>query len=293
MKFLFYVFEPVWEQGGTMVIHELSKILCDLGEDVYLTYTKTKLPENPSKIISQEEALQLACQDDCVTIYPEVVFGNPLQAKNVVRWVLFYPGGHGYGETVYHKDEFVFSYFDKYVSETIYQNAPSLLISQSRADKFYDMGKQRTKDAILIRKGRFINFDDMKIKYVDPYAKLLNKDIVIVDNFLNNVTGHEQLNEIFNEFRYFVSFDNTTYHSVLASLAGCVSVVVPVDNMTPEQWRNDNLTSRYGIAYGFDDLHWAVTTNHKVREHVLNVERGNINEAKNLIKLTKERWNIV
>lgn len=292
MKFLFYIFNPVWEQGGTMVMHELSRILCELGEDVYLTITETKLPENPSKIVSQEEAFQLASQDDCVTIYPEIISGNPLGAKHVVRWVLYYPGGHGVGDVHYHESEYVFTYHNRFVKNTVYESAPILKIFQSRADKFFDMNKQRTQDAVLIRKGRFNNFDEMKRRHVDPYMNILNKNTIVVDSFINNVSGFEQLNEIFNEFRYFVSFDSISHYSVLAALAGCISIVVPTDGVSKEQWKADFKTHSCGIAYGFDDLHWAMTTYHKTREYVLNLESENVVCAKNLIKLTKEKWNI-
>jgi len=274
-----------------MVMHELSKILSDLGEDVYLTITNTKLPENNSKVITQDEAMQIAGDDDCITIYPEIITGNPLNGKHVVRWVLYYPGHIG-GTTAYSDDEFVFTYLKKYVQNTVYANSPMLSIFQSRANQFYDMNSERPHDAILLKKVQHYDFNQMKIKYLDPYSILLNRKTYNFDSVIHSVSGFEEMNQALNTIRYFISFDNTTYYNVLAALAGCVSIVVPMHNMNAEQWRENNYFSKYGIAYGFDDLYWAFKTQHKVKEHVLDIERDNINQAKNLIQLTKEKWNI-
>lgn len=291
MKFLFYIFDPNWESGGIMVMHELSKILCTLGQDVYLTTAKTKLPENPSKIVDEGEAIRIANQDDCITIYPEIIFGNPLKAKHVVRWVLYYPGVHA-GDTVYDDNEYVFTYHSKYTKNTKYENSPILRTFESRADKFYPLGCDRIYDAVLFRKGRFSNIEETRIKHVVPYGNLLNKELIFVDNFLNSVSGFDELNKIFNQIRYFFSFDQATYYSVLASLSGCISIVAPSDGITAEQWKADFNTHSVGIAYGFDDLHWVMETQHKTRDYVLSLEQENVVYAKNLISLIKQKWNI-
>lgn len=294
MKFLIYTFDPNWRSGGIMVMHELSKILSDLGEDVYLTVTSEKLSENNSKLIDQTEAMIISAQDDCVTIYPEVVSGNPLNAKHVVRWVLYYPGEHGAGDTLYHESEYVFAYSKRFIENSIYENSPLLFIFYSNANKFYDIGTKRSHDAFLIRKGRLniSNLDERKNKHVNPYSNLLTKEIVNADYIIDNVSSLEQLNEAFNKIRYFISFDHDTYFNVLAALSGCISVIVPVDDIDSEQWKMKSEVSNYGISYGFDDLYWSYKTQNKIRDHILQMEQKNIDSAKNLIQLTKKKWNI-
>ena len=292
MKFLFYIVDANWKYGGTMVLHELSKILSDLGEDVYLTVTNAKFPENNSKIINQNEAMQLAAADDCVTIYPEIVYGNPFCAKNVVRWVLYYPGGHGMGDTIYDESEYVFTYYNKYVENTIYEKSPSLMVFKSHLDKFYDNNTERKYDAVLLKKGQFRNLDEVKAKFYEPYMNIMNKQILNFDDVMRDVARPEQLNAILNEIRYFVSFDQDTYHNVLAALCGCISVVIPVDGIDDRAWKTKCEFFSYGIAYGFDDLHWAFKTQSKTRQHIQNLEQKNITFAQNFINLTKQKWNI-
>lgn len=292
MKFLFYIVDANWRCGGTMVLHELSKILSDLGQDVYMTVTNAKFLENNSKIINQNEAIQLAAADDCVTIYPEVVSGNPFCAKNVVRWVLYYPGGWGKGDTIFDESEYVFTYSKKFVKNTIYKDSPCLTIFKSNLDKFYDNSTERKYDAVLLKKGQFRNLHEIKAKHFDPHVNILNKQFLNFDNVIRDVVELEQLNAILNQVRYFVSFDQDTYHNILAALAGCISVVIPVDGITDQDWKNNSEVCNYGIAYGFEDLPWVFKTQNKIRQHIQNLEQKNITFAQNFINLTKQKWNI-
>lgn len=290
MKILFWLYDPNWTQGGTMVMHLLSKMLCDLGEDVYATVTQSVLPGNGTKVLSYDDAAQFAQNNDVVTVYPEVVPGNPLNAKNVARWVLYYPGGHGAGDIIYESSELVLPYFKRYVDGTPYENNPLLTIVETRLDQFYDKGINREFDCILIKKSKFKNIEEMRQKHFDPYAHLLNKSIISLDETLHNIQNTEQLNELFNRVRYFISFDQATHYSILASLAGCTSIVIPIDGLNKQQWIEQMPTYKYGVAYGFDDVQWAIESRSELRNFMIDIENKNIMFAKQFVILVNDRF---
>ena len=300
IRYLFCTYPPLWQKGGSMVMHLFAKMLADMGEDVYITLAqnvagrdtfKTKLPENKAtEITSYEEAVALAQQDDVAVIYPEIVTGNPMNAKKVIRWVLYYPGGHGDGDLVYHPSELIFTYFERYVKGTPHENSPLLTIVETRLDQFYPMnGIERAYDCILVKKGA-ANFEALKAKHLNPNHTLLDKPFFILDGLLDTLNDVTQLNQIFNQVRYFISFDQATYYNIMASLSGCTSIVLPIDGISREQWSKEMPTYQYGVAYGFDDIERANDTKFQLAASLRETERENFVYAENFIRIVNEKW---
>jgi hypothetical protein len=73
--------------------------------------------------------------------------------------------------------------------------------------------------------------------------------------------SHKDIATIFKSVKQFISYDPQTYYSYLAVIAGCESVVVPPDDTSKEQWK-PSVEDRYGLAYGFDDMEFALATRH-------------------------------
>lgn len=302
MKFIIALYPYSWREGGTTAMHYFSKMLCDMGEEVYITtlnkdytdnpFTDTTLamPGNNSKTINARVASIIAQEDDVVTIYPEVEPGNPLNAKKVVRWVLYYPGGHSTGDTSFDSSEYVFAYSDRFVKGTIYESSPLLSIIQTRTNQFFDMNLERIYDCALIKKSVSMNFKQIKANHFDPYKHLLDKPLISLDQILGQLTRIEDLNLIFNKVRYFVSFDHATYHNFLASLSGCTSIVLPMDGVSKEQFVKDMPLYQYGVAYGFEDVKWANQTRGKMRAQLEKTEEQNTVFIKNFLNLVSEKW---
>lgn len=275
MKFLIITYEYDWRIGGVMALNILAKMLREQGYEV----TGVGTAKSPHfNVISFQDAHKVAQHDDVWTIYPEVISGNPFNAKNVVRWVLYYPGVLG-GDREYDDSEVVMTYHDTFVQGTKYEGAPLLHIRDSQVNVFSDLGIERKIDGILVKKGQ-ATFEQRKQKYVIPYVDgLLN--VIVLDNELQRIADMQQLNLLYNRIRYFISFDCETYHSVMAAMAGCTSIIVPQDGMTKEHLIDD---WKYGIAYGFDDIPHADQTRHLVHDYARKLEGDNYASVDRLIK---------
>ena len=93
---------------------------------------------------------------------------------------------------------------------------------------------------------------------------------------------------LFNKFKAFVSYDSLTFFTVIAALCGCVSIVYKVKGLTKEEWINTTAASEFlkfkghsnlfGIAYGLEDIPFAVSTLHLAPQ-----------QWKNIVNYSKEK----
>lgn len=84
--------------------------------------------------------------------------------------------------------------------------------------------------------------------------------------------SHYETARIFRKSKYFFSYDELTLYSQYASLCDCISVVIPDKFNCREEWVEKHPISKYGIAYGLDDIEHAIQTRHKVAEYFTDLE---------------------
>ena len=89
---------------------------------------------------------------------------------------------------------------------------------------------------------------------------------------------HTQLDciKIFNNHKFFISYDPLTFLSVIAVLCGCISIVKKVDGLSKQDWLNTTAAADYlritgepmlyGIAYGAEDVNNAMNTLHLAKD---------------------------
>jgi hypothetical protein len=77
----------------------------------------------------------------------------------------------------------------------------------------------------------------------------------------------EEMADVFNRTEILYCYDLYTMYARYAALCGCVPVVVPDPDLTRDQWvmRPED---RYGVAYGEDDIPWALETRGALADHL-------------------------
>jgi len=279
MKILIYSFDYNWRVGGIVVLNKLAQVLAEQGHDIYILCGEAK-SSSKAKAIDMKEALEIAKDNNTVVIYPEVIFGNPLMAKKVGRWILYFPGVNG-GDKTFDESEYIFTYNTEFVMDTEFAAATEIQIVETMVDNFFDLGLERTKDVILVKKGNK-NLRSRRRTYLKPMEKMLYKpesaDKIITES--SNVTDYNlQLNKI----RYFISYDNHSYHSVLASLAGCVSVIIPASSNLEKNPKSKFLAKIDSVSYGFRENNFPPDSQ-KLRSELKNMELDNSLAAQKLVK---------
>lgn len=298
MNYKYVIYAPAYHEdsGGIIALHRLCHLINECGGEAYL------YPFVPSFELHHHnithiglytkaiyEAINLANYringafktpvlppgenfvpgNDCIVIYPEITFGNPLRAKNVVRWLLHNPGHHT-GKICYGAGEIYYRYADYFVDDFKFpgseMSALLLRIQYTPFDLYQERPdeprRERSGIAYCIRKGK---------------GRAMVHDIA--DSILIDGKAHQEVAAIFKSVKRFISYDPQTYYSYLAAIAGCESVVVPPDGTTKEQWK-PNLEDRYGLAYGFDDIEFALATRQLAVDRQISLDRDSRRSAR-------------
>lgn len=295
----FIIFTPSYNErsGGIVVLHKLCHLLNELGYDAKIypyyerfTFDKTNL----FKALWQHSKIELKnlftgfkvnakfntpvikprsnfnVDRDTVVIYPEIVLGNPLNAKNVVRWLLHQPGFHT-GEVMYSPGELLFK-FNSAIDDFEYPGSKTstheLKVIHYPLEHYNleNVADNRQGITYCLRKGK----DKPKVRD--------HSNDTLIDHL-----SHKEVAKAFKSSKQFISYDTYTAYSIFAVLCGCESIVIPDEGVNENEWY-PNDTDRYGISYGLSNVDSAKETAHLVLEHIKNEELKSIANVKTCLR---------
>ncbi|MEH2069205.1 MAG: hypothetical protein V7K47_13760 [Nostoc sp.] len=252
----FIIFSPPFQLnvGGVIALYNLARIIDRAGFFCKIfDMNGMNLPNN----IFDNYATEVDINDNTVVVYPEVIFGNPLNAKYVVRWILCELGINCPSDiyTTWSKDDFIYHY-STYNPQKKVKNY-NIICPLYTSPTLKNHGKSREGYCHIIRKGYKFHHP---LKYIHPSDSL----------FLDDNLSQEILIEIFNRKEYLISYDPYSYVCVMAALCGCIPIIVPITGTTKEDWFKSLSTSVIleesgeselkGIAYGLEEVEYARNT---------------------------------
>ena len=245
-KIKFIMYTPPYENkcGGIIVMHYLCQLINQIDPNKY--YAKLFM-HNDFKYNNQfctDFAKIDEINNNTVVIYPETIIGNPLNAKNVVRWILLelgieMPIDHykNFGE-----NDHIYYWESKDLSDYKQLSCPWLnpIFYNKNVEK-----KNKQKTCYLIKKGRLIH---------KQFANYHPSDSICIDDL-----SSEEINVIFNECRYFYCYDPNSAYVIFSLICGCIPIIRPIEGVS----ENDYFKSRIfnfkgtiynkGIVYGYDE----------------------------------------
>jgi len=251
-----------------MVLHLLAHELAKRGIDSFVTDTPN--PAWQTKFADEVERSRLLALPDTVVVYPEIISGNPFNARHVVRWILNTPGVIG-GDGIYSENDLVFLYQPYFTVKQHHLIRGSMQLFTDDLGVYYDQGLPRKGQGVIFHKGRH----KPRIHH--------NPDALVLDG-----VNRSALPTVLNSLHTVVSYDHVTYLSLLAALAGCVSIVVPDGISTKDEWREKIPCFKYGIAYGTNDIEYALETRHLVRGHIEHLAHCNSSNISTFIDICRK-----
>ncbi len=270
--------------GGIVALHNFAKIINNM-----------KNPEICAKIFifnglrytneyCQDFAtIEEAADDNAIVIYPEIITGNPLNCKKVIRWILLglgkeMPSDH---YKTWGKNDLVY-YFN---SELRFEKNPEKIGSEYKLLNCLSINQYSKQTNFGERYG--VCFSMRKSRDV---KNMHNGEMHIVhppDSF-ELTREHSQMDHIhiFNKYKWFMCYDPLTFYIVIAALCGCIPVLYKIHGMNKQQWiqttaageyvKSKGLDNLYGIAYGKEDMQYAADTIHLVKQQWEDILKFNI-----------------
>lgn len=273
--------------GGVLALHALCARLNDLGHRAalwpsgkpgpgmswrdHLYYWRHGGSATYRSGPFQSPIATIAALASAVVIYPEVVSGNPLKSSRVTRWLLHKPGYHT-GRYEFGSTDLFFFYQDAFNDPDLNLNPQNRLTVTYIHPAYRNLGLQRRGTCYMMRKGA---------------------GRAIVHDLSNSVRldgmSHEEIAMEFNRAERFYCYDLYSLYAWFAALCGCIPIVVPDPTLSKEAWHDDP-AERYGVAYGEQDIPWAIAT-HKAMVERFSRLRDEENDMIRRFVITASRFN--
>ena len=250
--------------GGVAVAHALGQQLHLSGETVYM-YANNTDPRYNLPCIPHGTEIEFDLENTILIIIAgagehlfEHTIPESLLKANIVRWLV-----HDQ-QRLYDSSEKLYLHNPCWKLQDGQQVDGQLCVFEIEDDIFKDNGLPRSGGCYLV-KGHLDTEPERAIHLPADFC---------IDNVLYSIPNLERrkfLSDLFNSKEYFITYSQITFTSVLAAMCGCKSIIIPKSSeFNKEKWLNSSWSSKYGIAYGLDDLPRAIQTLPEVIPNVQN-----------------------
>ena len=246
---MIYVYNASYERSsyGVRILYTLVEILNSLGymrakticHEQYTEQLEEKIPlrYKNSTLYEKHNFDKSQIKDDDIVVYSDVISGNPLEAKRVVRYLLNRPyyllsQGVEYGDS-----DFLMAY-----SQIVDENLPQLFILNDDRHLYGGTPSAEKQDQLAIYFGKVnLGMLSARSKEIQRIVSSYKKTIIITRFY---PTSKLELIKILRTSQLLLCFDPLTNLSYEATLCGTPSVVF--DNTFSSSRKNFNLPL-YGV----------------------------------------------
>ena len=217
--------------------------------------------------------------NNSIVIYCEGVYGNPLNAPKVVRWMLSEKGKN--------VPDHYFSSYSRNELVYFFNSEERISNEHGKIGTFYKFLN------LLYINPIFQNYNRTRNGFCHTFRKSCYHSNIFqlhLDNSFEITRNHTQNDylEIFNNHEFFICYDPLSFLQIISILCGCITVIYPIQNKSKQDWlkttalwpflQENNLDNLYGIAYGVYDIQYAKDTLHLVKKQWEDIINFNINK---------------
>lgn len=189
---------------------------------------------------------------DTIVVYSEVYYGNFLNSKNIVRWLLYH-NSYANDTSAYSDNELFFSYREVFNDVNLNPEKRTLRLTNFDYDLYRQTNfGERSGKCYMIRKGKQRN--DLPSDFDGPILDDLSEQEIVAN---------------FNKYRFCYFYDTQTFYSRIASVCGCIPIIVCENGKSRSDYLG-NGDGGYGIAYNdtAEEIDFAIRTRDKGLERI-------------------------
>lgn len=209
-----------------------------------------------------------------IVLYPERIYGNPLKARNVIRYFLFHNPFKD-DSTAFGRNDLFITYREVFNDWKLNPKCNKVTLYYFNKDLYKQYNfRQRKENCYLIRKGR--SRSDLPKTFDGP---------VIDYN-----TNEEDIVRIFNEYKYCFFYDTQTFYTNIAAVCGCLPICILEPGKTKSDYlKKDDII--FGVAYGNtkEEIEYAKSTRNQLLNE-LDYTIQNEDNINKFIQLINEKF---
>lgn len=217
--------------------------------------------------ISPMGVLQPKVSDDVIVVYPEIIEGNPLQAKHVVRWLLYYAGRYR-GNFRFPDTDMVWGYTTRIA---IHYGTFNVMFLPTVDENIFIPAPGVERFGSCFYAHKFQNFYHGKVSLTDS------------EEIKNPGQSQEEIVRILQSRQIMYAYEDTAL-IIESVLCGCPVVCIP-NKFWPECCGLGDFRS--GIAWGFEELDKAKETVGEARENYKILKENFLSQLESFIKKTQ------
>lgn len=215
--------------------------------------------------------------ENTIVVYPEVIYGNPLHAQNVVRYMLYKTDMYA-DPKAYDVNDLFFCFREIFNDHKVNPTNRTLKVFHFDLDlyKQTNFGK-RSGICYVIRKGK--DRKDLPKSFDGP----------VVDDMTE-----PEIVEAFNSCEKVYLYDLQTSYANIAALCGCIPISVLEPGKSKADYIGKDDPEPYGRAFGDtpEEIEYAIDTRDLLRQRFKDREEENVKEVNNFLKECELHFNI-
>lgn len=238
-KHPYYIVAPGYTRmsAGIRVLHLLCHSLRKLGYEAYMVSETVNVYFDAPKLTQDAAQSHFQSALTPIVVYPETIWGNPLQAPFVVRYLLNFPGLLG-GPKEFGQEDYLLSY-----CKGMNPNAEAekvLFCPASDTSIYFPPPPGTKREGSCFYAGKYTHFHGGKLLPITEGSYEITR-------FDDKAQTPQEIADLFRRSEVFYCYENSSL-SLEAALCGCPVVLLPNPHFTKMIARAE--LSNDGIAWG-------------------------------------------
>lgn len=252
IKIVFYVTPLLNDKiGGVNAMYRMAQQINNIQHNNIKAYIYSYDHKKYYNRYCNNFAHPYSIDDHTFVVYPETIPNNPLNSKNIVRWILLdlgyeMPPDH---HKSWNMNDLIY-FWEPKNSIPNSKQLTGLWIEPFLLNRSNNIHNRKNTSCHMFRKHKHL-------KILQKYTKIQHPE----NSKALDDLQHTEIIEQFYKHKYFYSYDPNTFYNIIAPLCGCITILHPIPGVDRETYFQSRVTKGFtenssydaGIAYGYTD----------------------------------------